>query len=252
MIDPLISAVVTVLSWIITVLLNIAGFFSTVAYYAGYLPFVGSSLRGFFVKIQVAFSNFADNIAQFSTRVQNVLNAIDNWLDQLVDLINDVGGWISDKLDSAYTYGRNAINWIGDTGQDLVSDVYGWMEDKLNSAYLYARNAINWIGDAGYDLVNDVYGWITDKVDDAYRWADYAWDWIANFPSHVAEFLEPLKAELLQFLAPAFNLVSFFFEDINAFFSDPADYFDKRLERLGAPFAERIWAFFVKILERIW
>jgi len=252
MIDSFISAVATVLGWIIGVIADIAYFFGRLAHYAGDIPGVGSYLQTFFTSVQAAFNSFGYDVVRFSTRLQNVLNAIDNWLDDLADLINDVNGWITDWVEDAYYWATHAWDWIVDTGQDLYRDVYGWISDRLDTAYTRARNAYYWVIDTGMDLYHDVYGWISDKIDDAYTWATDAWDWIQDFPSHVAGLLEPLKDEILQILGPTFNLVSFFFDDINLFFSDPPAYFQKKLTQFGESFAEGFWDFIEAILERIW
>ena len=252
MIDSLISAIATVLSWIIGIISDIAYFFSRVAYYAGQIPGVGSSLRAGFTSIQASFNDFGYDVAHFSTRLQNVLNAIDNWLDDLADLWNDVHGWVMDRVDDAYYRARDAWDWIVDTGRDLADDLYGWIMDRIDTAYTRARNAFYWVIDEGEQLWSDLYGWISDKLNDAYVMATDAWDWIVANAAKLEEIPALIRSEVLQIVGPVFNLVEYWFEDISLFFSDPPAYFEKKLEQLGAPFAERLWAIVEKVLERIW
>jgi hypothetical protein len=252
MIDSFISAVAIVLGWIIGVIADIAYFFGRVASYAADIPGVGGYLQAFFTSIQAAFNDFGYDFVRFSTRVQDVLNAIDNWLDDLADLINDVSGWIMDRLDDAYYRARDALDWIADAGMDLYRDVYGRITELLNDAYYAAQDALNWVAYTGMDLYRDVYGWITETLSDASNLASDAWDWIVANAAKLEDIPALIRDELLQIVGPVFNLVEFFFDDINLFFTDPPAYFQKKLTDIGETFAQGFWDFIEAILERIW
>lgn len=252
MIDPFISAIATVLSWIIGVIADIAGFFSSVASSARSIPGVGTTLSNLFTSIQAAFNDFGYEVAHFSTRLQNALNAIDNWLDDLADLWSDVYGWIQDRIDDAYYWANKAWDWVVDTGRDLYDDVYGWITDKLDDAYRWADSALDWIAYTGMDLYRDVYGWITDQLNEAWAWANDAWTWIVDNAPNLPDLPQLVQDAVLAIVGPVFNLVETWYEDISLFFSDPPAYFAKKLEQLGTPFAERLWDIVEKILEKVW
>jgi phage-related protein len=188
MLDPIINGINTVLGWILNVVSAIAQANGSVAYYAGKIPLVGTYLANFFSAIQGFFNDIGYNLIDLTKHVKNGLNTIDDWLDKV---------------------------------KSLWDQVFGWITDTLMDAYNAAKGALDWIVDTGHRLVNDVYGWITDTLTDAYNAAKGALDWIVDLPSHLAPFLDALKADILQPIAPFINLISFFFEDINSFFSDP-------------------------------
>lgn len=196
MIDPLISVIVTVLGWVLGLIADVALAFSYLSYYAADIPVVGTTLASYLAEIAGFFDDLWFNVRDFSTGVQDVLNAIDAWLDNLKDLWDQVFGWLVDKIHDAYDWAKGALDWIVDTGQDL------W---------------------------DEVHGWISDKLQDAYEWATNALDWIADFPSYIAPILDDLKAAILSPIAPFINLISFFFDDINLFFSDPLGFILSRL-----------------------
>jgi len=247
-----IDAILSGLSYVVSFFDSIAGSFSTVADYAADIPIVGGSLETFFDSISRVFTFLGDRVYTLRAYVSWVLNVINAAINNLDDLWNTVTGWISDKLDIAYTWARGAWDWIEDNAIKLVNDVYGWISDKLDIAYTWARGAWDWIVDNAIKLANDVYGWISDKLDIAYTWARGAWDWIVANADKIADLPALIKGEVLQFLGPVFNLVSFFFEDISDFFSDPADYFAKKVDNSAPSFSERLWGVFEKILEKIW
>jgi len=232
MIAGLISAVNTVIWWILGGIANVAYGFSRLSYYAADIPGVGGTLASWFASIAGYFNDLYFDVRDFRTRILDVLYAIDDWLGELADLISDVYGWITDKLDDAYYWADRAWDWIVDTGKDLYDDVYGWIMDRIVDAYYWAQDALDWIADIGEGLYHDVHGWIMDRIDDAYAWAIDARDWIAANADKLAAIPELIKSEVLQLIGPVFNLVSFFFEDINAFFSDPLDFILSRLTRI--------------------
>lgn len=296
MIDPLISAVATVLSWIIGVIANIAYFFSRVAYYAGQVPLIGSYLNSFFVSIQASFNNLSYNFVTFSTRVQNVLNAIDDRLDNAAALASAVYGWITDKIDDAYTWARNALDALAavwDEVNDLwaaipsFSDILTYVMNRLGVyrksgeswTQAFARTVLAIIPDIDIPTFDEILAWIMTHLG-IYKQSGESW-WqafirtiadalgdigIPNLGDKILELFgiyrqsgESVWSALVRTvitsipgLAGIVNFWNFFFEDLNDFFSDPAEYFAKRLERLGTPFAQRLWDFVEKILERIW
>lgn len=252
MIGWFIDRVEAALLWIVGVLDDISYFFARVAYYAQQLPTVGNYLYGYFTSIKDAFSDMANDFVHFTSRTVDVLNAIDNWLDELADLVNDVYGWIMDRIDDAYAWADDALTWIVEVGQDLWRDVYGWIMDRIDDAYNAASDALTWVAYTGMDLYRDVYGWITDNLTDAYNWASDAWDWIVDNAPDLENIPQLVQDAVLQFIGPAFNLIETWFEDINLFFSDPPAYFSKKIDDLGSPFADALFKIFEKILEKIW
>lgn len=252
MIGPLIAAVTSVITWVLGLIADIAYGFSRLSYYAADIPGVGGTLASWFASIAGYLDDLYFDVRDFRSRLLDVFVAIDDWLKKLSDLWNDVYTWLVYRIDDAYSWAQDALDWIVDTGQDLYDEVYGWIMDKIDLAYTRARNAWDWIVDTGRDLWDDVYGWISDKLDDAYILATDAWDWIVANAAKLEDIPGLIRDEVLQIVGPVFNLVSFFFDDISLFFTDPADYFDKKLDQLGTPFAERLWGLVEKILERIW
>lgn len=247
-----INTILNAISYLVNFFDNVASFVETVAYYSSYIPAVGSSLNSLFLSIASAFSWVADRIYTARYYVNYILTTINNAIADLLDLWNAVYGWITDKLDDAYYWALDAWDWIVDTGQYLWNDVYGWISDKLEVAYSWARNAWDWIEDYAISLWNDVRGWIADKLDIAYTWASDAWDWIVANADKLAEIPALIKSEVLAIIGPVFNLVEFWFDDIQLFFSDPPAYFRKKVDEGPLSLSEALWAVVERILERIW
>lgn len=230
MLDKLVSRIRIALDWVRSGINRIADVFWTISNYAEDIPLVGGYLSTFFSKIATFFDDLANDIKTFSMHVADAFDTVSYWLENIPNIINDINGWISDKLDSAYTWARDAI----DTVADILDDV----NDLVYEVFIRIPKLFTAIQAKVSDLLYEVFTSIPQKL--------------SALQDMITAPLETLKQEILQIFAPTFNLISLFFDDIKDFFSDPAEYFAKKLERLGTPFAERMWDFIEKILEKIW
>ena len=221
MIGPLINAIVTVLSWIIGGIADIAGFLGSAAGHVSQIPVVGDALSNLCTAAQSVCNTLGYDVAHFSTRVQDALWAIDDWLDKLKDLWDQVFGWILDKLDDAYAWAQNAIDQVADLAQDVGNLIYevftsipgkiSSVWDKINTIIEELFTAIPGKLSSLWDKINTIIAELFTSIPDK---LSSIWDRIAALP-------ELIKGMVLQPIAPFINLVSFFFEDINDFFSDP-------------------------------
>jgi phage-related protein len=274
MIGPLINAIVTVLSWIIGGIADIAGFLGGAAGYVSQIPVVGAALSNLCVSAQSACNTLGYDVAHFSTRVSDALWAIDDWLDKLKDLWDQVFGWILDKLDDAYKWAQNAIDQVADLATDVGNLIYevftsipgkiSSVWDKINTIIAELFTSIPGKLSSLWDKINTIIAELFTSIPDK---LSSLWDRIntiiaelftsipgklSSIWDRIAALPELIKGMVMQPIAPFINLISFFFEDINDFFSDPAEYFLKKVERLGASFAERMWNVVETILEKIW
>ena len=299
MIDSLISLVASVLGWIIGKVADAAGFFSDVAYYAGKIPAVGGYLRNLFTGIQEVFNDLGYDFAQFSSRLQDALNAIDDWLDKLPGITPEgifawimsylgiskktgetwikaatrvVVGWISSvpfpSVDSFFTWllsplgisrrtgetwieavTREVVSWISEVPFPSVNSFFSWLLSPLGitrrtgETWIQAitRTVVSWISSIPFPSVNDFFGWLLSPLGITRSSGESWWDAIMR-----------TVVSSIPGLAGIVNFWNFFFEDLNDFFTDPAEYFLKKLETLGLSFAERMLDVIERILEKVW
>jgi phage-related minor tail protein len=253
---------------------SIANWFDDVADGAADIPIVGGVLAGFFRGISGLFDTLANLTYDINSAVVHIFGTIASWLEDLADLWSDVYGWIADKIDDAYNWARDAWDLVQEMFNDvseLMYQVFTSIPGKFSSLWDRVNELLDQVFGSIPDLFSSVWDQITEVIHEVFTnipaflstivgWFFHLSEqvniWVAGQLSDIWDRITDLpgliKEEILQFIAPAFNLVSFFFEDISDFFSDPAEYFSKKVDKSEPSFAERLWGVIEKILERIW
>lgn len=252
MLDTLKNGINSVLLWIIGGVANIANSFSIAAVYAGDIPVVGAGLKSALVNIQSFFNDLGYDIAHFHGYLNDILDTISEWLDIVADLASDVNQWISEGI-SEISFDLAALKdtvvaWVREQIQEIILDI-----DEIKNVLwpgFYAEASNTWL--RLLDLIDYVFsgGWIQDVS----NWVAHAVDAVVGYITTdlIPSLQTTLKEDIFQFIAPVYNLVETFFEDISSFFSDPAAYYTKKLEEGGSSFADGLWNIIEKILELIW
>jgi hypothetical protein len=252
MLDTLRSSINSVLLWIIGLIANIASGFSLISTYAGDIPVVGEGLAALFVNVQSFFNDLGYNVVHFGNYLDDAIDTISEWLDIVADLASDVNEWLSQQV-SEISFDLEAIKdavlgWIWESIQGIILGI----EEIQNTLipWLAAEASVTW--QRLLDLVEYVFtgrwiGDVTELVSSALN------DIVSYITTEILPgILETFRNDLFQFIAPVYNLVENFFEDINLFFSDPSAYFRKKLEEGGSDLAERLWDIIERILEWVW
>lgn len=252
MLSALTDKVLAGLAWIRGVHYDIADFFEDAADRAGAIPIVGGGLENVFNGIAGFFDHLGDEISDLARHVSDISDAIDTRLGILAELWSDVHGWISDKLDDAYNWADRALDQVAGLARDV--------DDLLDEVFRDIPRRLSSFQDQVDELVRQVFTAIPARISTLVdNVGDLLHEVFTGIPARFAAMLDTVtsipdlvKGEVLQSIAAPINLVETFFEDINNFFSDPPAYFEKKMDKLGTPFAERLWGVIEKILERVW
>lgn len=199
------------------------------------------------------------------------INAVRNLADDAWDMASDAWYYISQVIiDLPATFGftfstvfdvvKMFVGTIGTTVPDFVAwvkenaeAIYQTIHNYVTNVYETIYNTYETIKQYFYEYITNVYETIKNYITNIYQtFTEIFNTYVTNIIGASEEWVtDKINAFLQPFLAPI-NLINLFFNEINAFFSNPKEYIISRLEDIVDSDEHPLLTIFDKVMNALW
>lgn len=194
--------------------------------------------------------------------------------DVIAGYVASIPQWLLDKLNQAYQLAQDAWNkaieawaWaksiadiIGTTFEQIVAfikehaeTIYQTINEYITNVYETIYETVNNYYETVKNYITNVYETINEYTTNVYETITNVFNtYVTNIIGVTEDIVRSIVASAMASVAAPINLINAWFDDIQDFFNDPAGFYIKKLDKLGARFADDLWSVIEKVLEKVW